>query len=520
MSNKNRLAVNMIAQITAFLVNTCVVFFVTPFVVENIGSSAFGFIELGNNFTNYAQIIAVALNSMAGRFITISIHQKDIETTNKYFTSIVFANIALAIIMSIPSAIIIIFMDKIFDIPTNILVDVKVLWGFIFLNFLISIIGSTYGIATFAKNRLDLSSFVTIQSSVIRVVVLLVVFYFFKPSVWYIGLATFLCSIYILIWNIYYTRKMLPYVKVKKTYFDIKAIITIVSSGAWNSFSRLSGVLSNGLDLLIANLFVGGIAMGTLSLSKTVPTMILSIFAMLASVFSPQLTISYAKGNYDDVKEQLISSVKLLGTFATIPTSILFVYGESFYSLWVPSQDARLIQYLSIAGCLGFVFALPLESMWNIFVVTNKVKVSSIFIFINSLLSTGLVFLLLYTLNSDTQKLFVIVGVSSIFSIVRALTFLPIYGAKCLNLKWTTFYPVIIKNFIGVVTVSLSSLIIKENFMIDKWSSLVVACLLTAMIGLTLSCFLILGKSEREVVIRGILRVKEKIITRRSGNGR
>lgn len=388
-----------------------------------------------------------------------------------------------------------------------------------FLNFLLSIIGSIYGIATFAMNRLDLSSFVTIQSSVLRVIVLLVVFYLFQPSVWFIGLATFICSVYILIWNIHYTRKMLPYVKVKKIYFDIKAIITIISSGVWNSFSRLSGVLSNGLDLLIANIFVGGVAMGTLSLSKTVPTMILSIFAMLASVFSPQLTISYAKGNFEDVKEQLIASVKLLGTFATIPTSILFVYGDSFYSLWVPSQDASLIQYLSIAGCLGFVFALPLESMWNIFVVTNKVKVSSIFIFINSLLSTGLVFLLLYTLNSDTQKLFVIVGVSSIFSIVRALTFLPIYGAKCLSLKWTTFYPVIIKNFTGVVTVSLFSLIIKKNYMIDKWSSLLIACLITAMVGLIFSYFLILGKSERVALLRGILKIKTKI-TRWGGNRR
>ena len=73
---KKQFSMNFIAQFIAFFVNVGVSFFLTPFIVQNIGVDANGFVTLANNFVDYAQLFTVALNSMAGRFITIKIHQK------------------------------------------------------------------------------------------------------------------------------------------------------------------------------------------------------------------------------------------------------------------------------------------------------------------------------------------------------------------------------------------------------------------------------------------------------------
>ena len=40
--------------------------------------------------------------------------------------------------------------------------------------------------------------------------------------------------------------------------------------------------------------------------------------------------------------------MKLTGVLLTIPFSILIIYGSEFYSLWVPSQDAKVLQMLSV----------------------------------------------------------------------------------------------------------------------------------------------------------------------------
>jgi len=495
---KNKqLAVNMISQIISFTVSVGISFFLTPFIVKSVGSAAYGFVGLAYDFVGYAQIATVALNSMAGRFITISLHQEKYDDLNKYFTSVIMANAAISVVLTIPFVIILLMLDKIVNVPGNILTDVTLLWGFVFLNFLLSIMGSVFSIAAFSKNRLDLTSFASLKSTILKAVILVIAFYFFKPSLWYIGLATVISTMYSAGMNISYTKKLLPYVETNKKYFDFQTIKILLSSGVWNSFTELSSIMSNGLDLLITNLFIGAAAMGSMAISKTLPTMILSVFAMLAGVFSPQLTIAYAKNDTEGMQSQLISSIKILGIFSCIPMAILFAYGDVFYGLWVPSQNARLLQTLSILACLAFVFVLPLEGLWNIFTVTNKVKQSSIFLFVNSVFTIAIVLIAMKFTKDINMRLYIVAGTSTVFSIIRALTFLPLYGARCLNLKWATFYPVILKNFLAVGIITAISFWIKHFIYIDSWIMLILAGIITTIISLALNSVLILGKTER-----------------------
>ncbi|WP_127836925.1 lipopolysaccharide biosynthesis protein [Clostridium prolinivorans] len=496
----NQLAINMIAKIVAFIVNAGTSFFLAPFLIKNVGREAYGFVGLANDFVNYAQIVTVALNSMAGRFVTISLYKNDDKSVNKYFTSVIFANIIIASVMTIPSVFIIFFINRIVNVPYNILTDIKLLLTFVFLNFLINIIGSVFGIAPFAKNRLDLESKRIIETNILKAVVLVVLFYVFEPSVWYIGLTSLLCTIYIIITNIFYTKKLLPQVNIRKKYFDFNYIKILLSSGIWNSFSKLSSILATGLNLLITNIFIGASAMGILSIAKTVPQMILSVFSMLASIFAPQLTISYAQNDFDNIRKQLLLSMKLLGMLACIPMSILFVYGDVFYKLWVPDQNALLLQMLSIISCFELVFALPQESLWNVFTATNKVKQSSIVLFFTSLLSIIITMSGIIFAKNANQKLFIIAGTSTIVAVIRTLTFLPIYGAKCLNFKKTTFYPLIVRNTISVVIVTLISFFIKNKIIVNTWIRFFIICIITAIIGIFINIILILEKEERKIL--------------------
>ena len=144
MSSKKRFAINSFAQVFAFLVSISITFFLTPYIVGKLGASAYGFVGLASNFVSYAAIITTALNSMAGRFITISIHQNRIEEARKYFSSVFFANIILVSIISIISILLLFHLEYILDIPNNLMNDVKMLFGFIFLNFFISIIFNNF----------------------------------------------------------------------------------------------------------------------------------------------------------------------------------------------------------------------------------------------------------------------------------------------------------------------------------------------------------------------------------------
>ena len=77
MDNKKQFIVNLVASLVNFVVNIGIGFAITPFIVGRVGAEAYGFVGLANNMVGYASLFTIALNSVAGRFITVAYHQGD-----------------------------------------------------------------------------------------------------------------------------------------------------------------------------------------------------------------------------------------------------------------------------------------------------------------------------------------------------------------------------------------------------------------------------------------------------------
>ena len=73
----------MIATLIAFAVNMGINFFLSPYIISNVGMDAYGFVTLANNFVMYASLITIALNSMASRFITVELYRNNKEEANE-----------------------------------------------------------------------------------------------------------------------------------------------------------------------------------------------------------------------------------------------------------------------------------------------------------------------------------------------------------------------------------------------------------------------------------------------------
>ena len=118
---------------------------------------------------------------MAGRFITISVHKNQIEDARKYFSSVFFSNIILVLFINCIAIGVLYKLEYIVKIPEELVGDVKLLFGCIFLNFFISLIFNVYSVSTFIRNRLDLSSTRSIVAHALKALLLIALFYFFDP---------------------------------------------------------------------------------------------------------------------------------------------------------------------------------------------------------------------------------------------------------------------------------------------------------------------------------------------------
>ena len=508
---KKQTAINFIAQTVAFAINFCISFFLTPYIIEHIGVEANGFVTLANNFIDYAQLFTVALNSMAGRFITIKLHQKNIEEANKYFTSVVFANLAFSVVFSAVFAVAIVYLDKFLNIGASSVSDIKILWSFIALNFVLSLFASTYSVSTFVTDRLDKTAISNVRGSIIRAAALVICYSFFRPYTFYVGIATLLLGLNNLISHICYKNRLTPELRIQRRYFDFAYIKELISSGIWNSITKLSSILASGLDLLISNVFVGGVAMGVLNLSKTFSNVILSLFGTIAYTFVPQLTLSYANNDFSEMKRQLIFSVKVLGLFSSIPIACLFGFGKAFYQLWVPMQDPDILYVLTAISCLNLIFTLPMETFYYTFTVCNKVKISSIALILFSTASIITVFAGISFIQGENAKIIYIASVGAFYNVLRLLTFMPIYSAKCLDFKLTTFYPPIFKNALSVVVLSVFAFMLNSFVPVNSWIMFIAVCAVTAIVGIAANMFTLFSRGERAellALVAGLLRRK------------
>ena len=79
------IALNMFWSLLSLCINYLMNFLITPYVTNNIGVEAYGFVALANTFISYVDILAVGLNAFAGRFIAMAYYQKKLEKANRYF---------------------------------------------------------------------------------------------------------------------------------------------------------------------------------------------------------------------------------------------------------------------------------------------------------------------------------------------------------------------------------------------------------------------------------------------------
>lgn len=496
MSANKKTIINLICSMMVLVTNVVISFWLSPFIVKNIGVEANGFVTLANNFVTYAQLIVTALNSMAARFIAIAYVKKDYKKANLYYNSVFWGNLIIVAVLLIPAVYLIARLEHIVDIPQNIILDVKALFGFVFFNFFITTGLPNWDCGTFVTNRLDRTYIPQMIASVVRCILIILVFVILSPKVYYVGIAATMMTVITLTANWYNTHKLTPELKInKKPIFSKSAVKELVVSGIWNAISSVGNMLLSGLDLIICNLFLGATNMGILSLSKIIPNYMQQLSISIRNAFAPELTINYAKEDKEAVLKDINRAMKITSIIMTIPIAIVVTLGDEFFTLWVPSQDAKLLQILSILSILGYMFMSGTQILFNVFSTVNKVKPNAIAMIISGIASTGITLALIKFTHFG---IYAVAGVSTFCNLIRNMLFTVPVTAKYLGYKWNKFYPQVL-----ITIASSLGLLVIYHFIAmilpgGSWLELIFSAGVLGIIGLIINVFIVLSKSERK----------------------
>ena len=505
-SNNRQIAKNLFFNGPTFVINFIISFFFTPYLIRTVGKEAYSFFPLVNNIIGYSSILTTAVGSRAGRFITMHIYKDDMNGANEYLNSMWVANLLLSILFTILSIFGVIYINDILTVPDYLLGDVRWLFGLGLFSLVLSLLTGYYGIATYVRNRVDLESSRNLVCNFIRIGLILLLFWLFKPSIVFMSLSAVISGLFLFGFNYNFKKKLLPELTIEpRKYFSWRKVVELSSSGVWNSVNSLSNMLLYQLDLLITNIFISASATGDYAIAKTAPSLVLSLLGMLSGTFYALFNILYAKGQINEVVKEIRKSMVIVGMLIGLPIGFLCVFSDAFYSLWVPGQNIEMLKWMTILTVLPMVLGGSINPIFGIFAVTNKLKIPSLVVLGAGLIQTLIIFILLKTTN---WGVWAIVCTSAIQSIIRNSMFTPSYGAICLGMRWNTFFPTMFRGIAGVLIVILIGLVFRSLFVVDTWFMFIFAGVIVCTLSLFLNSFVMLKKTERAYLLST---VKKKI---------
>ena len=499
--------INLITQVAVIVAQMVISLFLTPVVLDKMGAEAYGFVGLVNNFVSYVAVVTVALNSLAGRFITIAHHSGDKEGAESYYSSVFFANCVMAIAVLVGSMVFAVNIRSLVEVSPGLVGDLQIMILLAFLNCALGLIVVVFGIAAFIKNQLYLNSIAQLVSSVIRAVLLCILFLAVAPHMWYYAAAAVTASLVFLALQVWTSRRVAPEYRVRVSNFSFSRVVEIVKSGVWVSVESINKLLLTGLDLWISNLFVGAYQMGVFSVAKTVPNALLSVSNSLASLFYPKCAELYAKKNSDELVAQFGFAMRFTAAVMIVPLMGLIVYGLYFYKLWLPGRDGAelvLVQMLSVLTIISLVASALVEPLYYANTLANKIKGSVLITLGFSILVLAIELSMLAI--SSSNGLYIIASVSSIVMVVRHCLVQPIYAAHVLGLRRITFFRPLGKEICGLFLVLVTFLIISVVLPFSSWIEFACSCLLSAVVGYAEVLFLLFDREERRRVFGTVFR--------------
>lgn len=345
---KHQLSRNIIISVTTFLSSFIISIILIPYLVNHIGVSAYGFVPLAMFLTEYVTIITQSITSSVNRFFTLNYNENKIVIAERIFNTALVGSIILSCIL------IFIFIypslnpQIIFNITPAILEDVRLLFLYVFLSFILSLPTSIFNVSLYSQNRIDILQFLNIIRTLSRFLLILLFFNISNVSLASVGYATFISSLIILISSIYYFRKFTPDIKLSYINFDSKLAKKLLSFSSWLLISQIGFILFAKIDLLLVNLYLGDQKSGEYAIISQLTSQLRTAFGVVAGVLGPFILIKYSQLNKIKFSKLIINLYSTSIFLLFIPIIIIFIYSNEILKFWLGEDFSHLSSTLKI----------------------------------------------------------------------------------------------------------------------------------------------------------------------------
>ena len=357
-----RIARNTLVLYVRMLFVMIISLYTSRVVLEALGVEDFGIYNVVGGVVAMFGIISGSLSSTISRFITFELGNGNIERLKQIFiTSVNIQLIFIGIIIVVMETIGIWFLNTKMVIPGERLQAANWLFQFSTITFALNLLSVPFNAVIIAHEKMSAFAYISIIDITLNLTVALIINYNPFDKLVYFGLLIMIAGIINRSIYAIYCKKHFEETTYK---FQINHTLLkeMIGFAGWNFIGASSSLLREHGGNVLLNLFFGPKVNAARAVSVQVSTAIMSFVNNFMTALSPQITKSYAAGDYSNMMK-LIFKGTVFSSYITLVVALpVFITTPYLLDLWlvsVPDYSVSFVRLtIVLVLCDGFSHAL------------------------------------------------------------------------------------------------------------------------------------------------------------------
>lgn len=492
--NSKRIAKNTLLLYIRMLFLMCISLYTSRIVLNILGVEDYGIYNVVGGVVTLFSIFTGSLSTATQRFFSIAIGKNNKDELNKVYSISITIFLIIALIIFIFSELLGLYIINYkLNIPYNRVYAANWVFQCSIISFVFSIISIPYNALIISQEKIQAFAYISVLEAVLKLfaVYLLNIINVDKLIIYSI-IIMFIAVIIRSVYNFYCKRKFKEcrYELV----FDLNAYKQILSFSGWNIIGAMAIILKEqGINILL-NIFCGVAINTARAVTNQINNAINSFILNFQTALNPQITKAYAAKNYTFLNKLINKGSKYSSLLFIILGLPLFLESNFVLELWLGKVPDYTVIFLRL-----IIIQTYIESFSNPLIVsllaTGKIRNYQIIVGGIIMLNLPLSYIFL-KLGFEPYITIIIAAILSLIGLIARMIFLSHYIPFSI---YKYIKEVILKSLLVLFT-SIPFPIIVQHFIINKYFSFIITCLICFISTLIIIFYIGLDQEERVFV--------------------
>lgn len=504
--NTKRIAKNTLMLYVRMLFGMLVSLYTSRVVLQALGVEDYGIYNVVGGVVAMFSMISNSLSSSVGRFLTFELGKGDMEGLKKVFSTSLSIHVALVLVIVLLSETLgLWFLNTHMTIPENRLYAANWVFQASVLTFVINLLSVPFSASIVSHERMSAFAYIGILDIVLRLLIVLFIAYsgwnFDRLIIYSLLLVGVVCIMQAIYWN-YCTRN---FEECKFGFsFDVNYWKEMSSFAGWNFIGCTAGLLKDqGVNILL-NLFIGPIINAARGIANTVNNVLASFSGNFMTALNPQITKSYAAGNYDYMFS-LVERGSRFSYYILLLFALPMLFETEFVlTLWLKHYPEHTVNFVRLILIVTMCDILS-NTLINLQVATGKIR--------NYQLVVGGMLLMNFPLSYFCLKMGFPPESTLIVALIVAVCclFLRLFFLrKMVGLSMKRYLCKVCGNILFVTLVAAIIPALLFFRMSDGWVRFLIVCIISILITITSIYWIGCNANERNFIREKVFKIIRK----------